>query len=185
MPSFQRKQRVPVTDRSDTEMSNRTSAFVRREPSGGFQMWYVGGSDWTEVDGKPLPVYKMRYMRSADGVNWPDHGDACLDFSSEEEHAFGRPWVSVRPDGTQWMFYSLRTRRKGYRLGFAESPDGVTWTRKDAVVGIDVGPDEWDSQEIAYASLVDYGDRTYLLLQRQRAGQDGFRLRDAQTRSSS
>ena len=55
--TFQRKQRVPVTDRS-TELSNRTSAFVRREPAGGFEMWYVGGSDWTEVDCKPLPVYQ-------------------------------------------------------------------------------------------------------------------------------
>jgi predicted GH43/DUF377 family glycosyl hydrolase len=172
--SFQRRQRVPVTDRSDTEMVNRTSAFVRRDAQGGFEMWYVGGSDWTEVDGKPLPVYNMRHMRSPDGVHWPDRGDVCLDFSSEDEHAFGRPWVSVRPDGTQWMFYSLRTRAKGYRLGLATSPDGLAWTRRDAEVGIDVGPEAWDSQEIAYASLVDHGDTTYLFYNGNERGKTGF-----------
>jgi hypothetical protein len=172
--SFERRQRVPVIDRSDAEMTNRTSAFVRQAAGGGFEMWYVGGTDWTEVDGKPLPVYNMRHLRSDDGVRWPDEGEVCLDFSTDDEHAFGRPWVSVRPDGTQWMFYSLRTRAKGYRIGYAESPDGLAWTRRDADVGIDVGPEPWESEEIAYAAVVDHGDTTYLFYNGNERGKTGF-----------
>jgi predicted GH43/DUF377 family glycosyl hydrolase len=154
--TFTRRQRVPVIDRSDAELVNRTSAFVREAEGGGFEMWYVGGSEWTVVDGKPLPVYNMRHLRSEDGVHWPPEGRVCLDFDSEDEHAFGRPWVVDAGDGVQQMFYSVRTRTKDYRIGFAESRDGETWTRRDAQIGIDVsGGDSWDSHSMAYAAVID------------------------------
>ena len=54
------------------------------------------------------------------------------------------------------MFYSVRTRSKDYRIGFAESRDGETWVRRDAQIGIDVsGGDGWDSDSMAYAAVID------------------------------
>lgn len=93
--SFQRLQRTPVIDRSENELVNRTSSFVMRE-GGVFKMWYVGGSDWRDVHGKMLPVYKLRYLESSDGIHWPSEGRVCLDFRDADEHAFGRPWVFRR-----------------------------------------------------------------------------------------
>src|SRR5205807_8671753 len=52
--SFTRAQRVPVTDRTDQELLNRTSAFVRRR-NGVLQMCYVAGSQWLLVKDKPMP----------------------------------------------------------------------------------------------------------------------------------
>ncbi|HEX4589804.1 MAG TPA: hypothetical protein VH120_07740, partial [Gemmataceae bacterium] len=146
--SFRRHSRVPVIDRSDTEPHHRTSAFVMRD-GGRFKMWYVAGGDWTPVGGKSLPVYNLRYVESPDGTTWPREGKVCLDFAGGDEHAFGRPWVLKSATGYR-MFYSIRTRSKGYRLGYAESADGISWRRKDDEVGIDVSPEGWDSQMIAY-----------------------------------
>jgi hypothetical protein len=171
---FERHQRVPVIDRSDAELVNRTSAFVRQTPVGDFEMWYVAGSDWTTVDGKPLPVYDMRYLRSADGVIWPPTGEICIELEGEDEHALGRPWVITRDDGSREMFYSVRTRSKDYRIGYATSDDGRNWTRRDADVGIDVSADGWDSESIAYASVVDLAGGRTMFYNGNERGRTGF-----------
>lgn len=170
--TFERVQRVPVLERSNTEPLNRTSAFVRRSGDG-FQMWYVGGGEWTTVGDKPLPVYNLRYIESPDGISWPGEGRVCLDFADDDEHAFGRPWVWNEGDGLV-MLYSVRTRSKDYRLGLARSGDGVTWERHDEEVGIDVSPSGWDSEIVAYGSVVRNGDRTYLFYNGNGRGRNGF-----------
>lgn len=170
--SFHRNARVPVTDRSDTEPHHRTSAFVMRD-GGVFKMWYVAGGEWTAVNDKSLPVYNLRDMESADGKSWPREGKVCLDFASPDEHAFGRPWVMQTASGFR-MFYSVRTKSKGYRLGYAESADGIRWNRKDAEVGIDVSPSGWDSQMIAYSSVVEHNGQTYLFYNGNNCGETGF-----------
>jgi len=170
--SFKRALRVPVTDRSDTEMLNRTSAFVRLRNSQ-FEMWYVGGSEWTTVNGKALPMYNIRYLTSSDGVNWEKEGRVCIDYNNDDEHAFGKPFIFE--DGVlQRMFYSIRTRSKGYRLGYAESVDGFNWIRKDEAIGIDVSASGWDSQMIAYSSLVKHKDKVYLFYNGNNLGESGF-----------
>jgi predicted GH43/DUF377 family glycosyl hydrolase len=170
--SFTRVRRVPVLDRSDAEPLNRTSAFVRRVGER-FQMWYVAGDEWTSVGAKPLPVYNLRYLDSPDGVTWGPQGSVCLDFANEDEHAFGRPWIWSHEDGLA-MLYSIRTRSKDYRLGFAWSSDGVSWERRDGEVGIDVSSTGWDSEMIAYGSVVTHGERVYLFYNGNARGRSGF-----------
>lgn len=170
--SFKRRLRVPVTDRSDAETLNRTSAFVRRR-DGVFQMWYVGGSEWTEVNGKALPMYNIKYLESDDGINWPPAGRVCIDYENEDEHAFGKPFV-IEDGGLHKMFYSVRTRSKGYRIGYAESEDGLNWVRKDDQAGIDVSASGWDSQMIAYASIVRHKDKVYMFYNGNNLGESGF-----------
>jgi predicted GH43/DUF377 family glycosyl hydrolase len=170
--SFKRAQRVPVTDRGDQELLNRTSAFVRRR-DGVFQMWYVGGSEWTSVNGKALPVYDIRYMESFDGINWPAAGRVCITYANENEHAFGKPFV-FEHDGLHRMLYSVRTRSLGYRIGYAESADGHNWTRKDEEVGIDVSASGWDSEMLAYASIVQHKDKVYMFYNGNNCGETGF-----------
>jgi predicted GH43/DUF377 family glycosyl hydrolase len=170
--SFVRFSRTPILERSDAEMLNRTSGFVLRENST-FRLWYVGGSDWTTVNGKPLPVYCIKYLESSDGKTWGKEGKPCIDFKDADEHALGRPFVLHGPDRER-MFYSIRTRSRGYRLGYAESTDGRTWARKDEQVGLDVSPDGWDSQMVGYPAVVRHKERVYLLYNGNSCGQTGF-----------
>ena len=171
--SFTRWSRVPVIDRSDAEMVNRTSCFVMQE-NGKFRMWYVGGSTWVHAHaGKHLPLYNMRYLESPDGKVWGPEGKVVIDFASDDEHAFGRPWV-VKGENGYKMFYSVRTRSKGYRLGYAEGPDGIEWHRKDDQVGIDVSDSGWDSEMIAYSSIHQTGDKTYMFYNGNNCGETGF-----------
>lgn len=171
--SFTRVRRVPVTDRTDQELLNRTSAYVRLK-DGRFEMWYVGGSHWTTVGDKHLPTYNIRYLESPDGVNWGPEGRVLIDFESDDEHAFGKPCVLDDGDLTR-MFYSVRTRSKGYRIGYAESRDGGrTYTRKDSEVGIDVSESGWDSQMLCYAFVMRHKDKVYMFYNGNNLGETGF-----------
>jgi len=170
--TFTRYSKVPIIDRSDKELLNRTSAFVMHD-EGIFKMWYVAGSDWTEVRGKPLPIYNMRYLESKDGKKWGEEGKVCIDFKNEDEHALGRPWV-IKDARIYKMFYSIRTKSKGYRLGYAESNDGVDWVRKDDEVGIDVSNNGWDSEMVAYSSIVRYKGKVYMFYNGNKRGETGF-----------
>jgi len=170
--SFERVSRVPVLDRSDAELAHRTAGFVLREHDV-FRLWYTGGSDWTVVNGKSLPVYNLRYLESPDGLTWPSEGEVVIDFKDANEHAIGRPWVLRGRNGYR-MFFSTRTRTEGYRLGYAVSSDGHSWTRRDEDIGLDVSEKGWDSEMVAYPSVVQWSDKTYLFYNGNNCGQSGF-----------
>ncbi|HEX8173202.1 MAG TPA: hypothetical protein VF824_21890 [Thermoanaerobaculia bacterium] len=172
--SFQRYSRVPVLDRSDAEPLNRTSAFVMRDGQR-FRMWYTAGDVWTSgAGGKALPLYNLRYVESDDGKQWPSRGAVAVDFASEDEHALGRPWIYQ--DRDRWrMFFSSRTRSKDYRIGYAESFDrGLSWIRKDDEIGIDVSESGWDSEMVAYASVIDLEGEVVMFYNGNGCGQTGF-----------
>jgi hypothetical protein len=51
------------------------------------------------------------------------------------------------------MWHSIR-RANGYELGYATSPDGLAWTRRDDEVGIGLSKTGWDSEMICYFAIV-------------------------------
>jgi len=176
--TFRRANRAPVLDRGDDELLFRGGPFVRRDGER-FRMWYVGGSGWTDVAGKTLPVYDLRSVDSDDGIRWPAQGPVCLPLNHADEHGFGRPWV-LPADGGFEMFYSIRSRSAGaYRLGYARSADGLHWARDDARMQLDVSAQGFDSKAIMYSAVVDVDGRRYCFYNGNQFGIDGFAVAEA------
>jgi hypothetical protein len=172
--SFQRHAETPVLERSSSELYFRCGPHCVRE-SDVFRLWYVGGSGWTTIDGKSMPIYDIRYAESDDGIHWPDRGALQIQISLPDEHGFGRPYVVQRADGGYWMFYSVRRKSFGaYRMGYAESSDGRTWTRMDEQLGLDVTPGSFDSDAIMYAAPIEIDGTLYLFYNGNGFGRDGF-----------
>lgn len=169
--TFTRYWQTPIVDRSDEGLFFRTASFVMKE-EGIWKMWYIAGSRWLEHNGKQLPQYTMKYMESPDGVTWDRQGHACFHLQGDE-HGFGRPWV-VRGKAGYKMYYSVRSLSKGYRLGYATSPDGKEWTRRDHALGLEVSDEGWDSQALCYSAVISYGDKKYLFYNGNNYGETGF-----------
>lgn len=73
------------------------------------------------------------------------------------------------------MFYSVRHRTPcAYRMGYAESVDGLHWQRMDGAMGLDVTPGAWDGESIEYAAVVDVADRTLCFYNGNDFGVTGF-----------
>lgn len=172
--TFHRASRVPVLERSDEELHFRGGPYCTLDGDL-FRMWYVGGGDWIEVAGKPMPVYDLRYVESRDGVSWPARGEVQVAISRADEHGFGRPCVIGKPGGGYRMFYSVRRKSfQAYRLGYAESADGRDWERKDEALGLDVTPGSFDSEAIMYAAPIQIGSKLYVFYNGNEFGRAGF-----------
>ena len=140
---------------------------------GVWKMWYLSCTGWEMVDGRARHSYHIRYADSDDGLNWRRLGRVCIDFQAQNEYAISRPSVVRDPDMYR-MWYSHRGA--GYRIGYAESDDGVVWTRKDEEAGIDVSLEGWDSEMIEYPCVFDHGARRYMLYNGNGYGATGIGL---------
>lgn len=170
--TFQRVKRTPILERSENELHFRCGPFVFRE-NGYFRMWYVAGSQWIDINGKQMPVYDLRYIESNDGIHWPEQGKVCLQLE-QGEHGFGRPYV-VKQNGRYRLFYSIRNTLLGqYRMGYAESDNGLDWVRLDERMGLDVSPTGWDEQSVEYAAPITVRGKTWLFYNGNDFGGTGF-----------
>lgn len=169
---FKRFADKPILESSDSERYIRSAACVIKEGDM-YKMWYVAGSKWINVKEKQVPTYNLRFMKSMFAYKWAEKGIVCMDFANEDEYGFGRPWV-IKEYGVYKMWYSIRSISKGYRIGYAESKDGVNWIRKDNEAGIDVSKEGWDSEMICFSAVVNINGRQYMFYNGNDFGKTGF-----------
>ena len=170
--SFRRVSIAPVLGRTQVDPYLTASPAVLVE-NGRWRMWYVSGREWRLEQGLAKHYYHIRYAESDDGVKWNPSGRVCVDFASSDEFAFGRPWV-LRDAGIYRMWYSYRGQR--YRIGYAESLDGLVWNRKDDRAGIGTSEDGWDSEMVTYPVVFDHDGRRYMLYNGNGYGASGIGL---------
>lgn len=156
--TFDRPSDGPILGTSRDDPYLVASPWVLEE-GGAYRMWYVSGTGWTGEADSRKHHYRIVHAESSDGVAWTPTGHVCLDYR-HDEHAFSRPCV-VRDRDLYRMWYSYRGA--AYRIGYAESQDGLTWERLDERSGIDVSPSSWDSEMLAYPVVFDHDDRRIML----------------------
>ncbi|WP_454764699.1 hypothetical protein [Cupriavidus campinensis] len=162
----------PIVDRTAHEPHFCASCCVLKDGAT-WHMWYLSCTEWRKTDAGPAHRYHIKYATSTDGVHWQRDGTVAIDYASESELAISRP--SVIRDADKWrMWYSHRG--SAYRIGYAESDDGVRWSRHDGEIGIDVSASGWDSEMIEYPFVFDHAGRRYMLYNGNGYGATGFGL---------
>ena len=134
--------------------------------NGVWKNWYLSCTKWEVIDGRAEPFYNIKYATSEDGINWKREGQVAIDYADEKEGGIVRASV-IKENGAYKMWYSHRNGQdyrqntmNSYRIGYAESSDGVSWVRKDHDVGIDISQTGWDSEMLAYPHVIDHqGER--------------------------
>ena len=170
--SYQRVSDAPLLDRNEVDPFLIASPWIIIERDL-WRMWYVSATCWVMKDGRPLHKYHIRYAESGDGLRWRREGVVCIDFKSDDEFAIARPCV-IKDRDVYRMWYAYRG--SNYRIGYAESRDGISWRRLDDDVRIDVSSDGWDSQMIEYPCVFDVGTRRVMLYNGNDYGRTGIGL---------
>ena len=168
----------PVMDRTYLEPYFVVTPYIMIE-NGIWKMWYCGCTGWHIENGITEPRYQIKYAESTDGIHWRRENVTCIHYRDNKE-ANARPCV-IKEKGTYRMWYCYRSisdyrtdKEKGYRIGYAESTDGIEWIRKDDETGIDRSEEGWDSEMMAYPYVYEYEGRKYMLYNGNGFGKSGF-----------
>jgi len=176
--TFHRVFEGPVVDRSFLEPYFCASPFVIID-EGKWKLWYASSTGWVVVNEKPEPLYQIKYAESNDGCHWVRNNTTCIEYTFEGE-ANARPSV-IKENGLYRMWYCFRgsvdyrtNKEQSYRLGYAESGNGINWIRKDEEVGIERSAEGWDSLMMEYSFVYEHKGRKYMLYNGNGFGETGF-----------
>lgn len=161
----------PIMDRIPNEGYSNTNSWVIYDDQK-WKMWYLSGVKWDMHENNFRPHYHIKYAESNDGINWQRNGKIAIDFKNADEWAISRPCV-IKEDGIYKMWYSYRGKQT-YRIGYAESQDGINWKRLDEQMEFDVSSDGWDSEMVEYPFVFNHNNQKYMLYCGNGYGKTGF-----------
>lgn len=172
--TFEKYSPAPIMERSKFDPWIVSGGAVRKEGDL-WRLWYISGFRFEHVGERGCKTwYDIKYAESKDGIHWERNGHVCLPLM-ENETNISRPSIVVE-NGLYRSWYPTKKDGKGYRIGYAESTDGLSWNRMDDQVGIDVSSDGWDSEALDKLEVIAHGDTKFMMYNGNRFGYDGIGL---------
>lgn len=163
---------VPLLERRPGELLQRSAIEVMKQGDT-YKMWYTGGLGWIYNGIHEAPKYNLKYLESKDILSWTDEPEVAMDLKDNDEYGLTMPQVFFE-DGVYKMIYSVRSISKGYRMGYAESVNGIHFKRMDDKMEIEPTAGEFDSEMICYGKVFSFKDKVYLFYCGNRYGLAGI-----------
>lgn len=117
-----------------------------------FQMWY---------EGYGLSGGGIGYATSPDGINWTKYGTSAVMSpgpDSWDRNRLTTPHVIF--DGSEYQMWYAGGDGTRFAMGYATSPDGITWTKHGTSLVFNPDSTGWDSYSI-YGQSVIYDGSNY------------------------
>lgn len=168
-----------IVERNREEPFFTASPFVMLEDNK-WHLWYASSTGFVVVNGKPEPLYEIKYAHSVNGIDWIRPNITCIPPSVPYE-CTARPTV-IKEDGIYKMWFTYRGSfdyrdgKESYRIGYAESEDALSWIRKDEQSGIELSESGWDSKMQTYPSVIKIDTQKYLFYNGNGFGKTGIGL---------
>lgn len=184
--TFERLGNGPILSYTPDEPFVLSGPKIRRF-DGQWQLFYIAGRKWKDVDGRVEPVYKIRMATSQDGIRWHKANRDLIPSRIEEDEAQASPDVFYA-NGKYHMFFCYRYsshyrgKQNGYRIGYASSTDLLEWTRDDDKAGITVSDQGWDSEMVSYPHVFEVDGKVFMAYLGDQVGRYGFGLAELEGR---
>jgi hypothetical protein len=176
--TFKKISSGPIMDRSTVDTYWVSQPCVMKQDNI-WKMWYLSCTHWSIKNNHPEPHYNVKYAESKDGINWERNGIVSLSYDEFTE-AIGRP-VVIQEEGIYKMYFSYRNSNgyrtnpeKSYRLGYAESIDGVHFEKVNKNFEILGKRKDWESIMNEYCHLYTFEGVKYIIYNGNGFGKSGF-----------
>lgn len=170
--TFTKYSPAPVMQRSRYDPWMVSGGTVVRN-DGEWLMYYVSGFRFDFAEGTASSWYDVKIARSHDGIDWARRGEVALPLEGDETN-ISRVTLDKAADAYRAWFPVKRPQR-GYRCGYAESRDGLVWTRREGM-SLPVSDAGWDAEAIDKMEIVRQGRAYYMFYNGNRFGLDGIGL---------
>lgn len=162
---------APILGQSKEDPYSISYPYVRRE-GGTYRMWYGSHLSWrNDIQEYYGFNHVIKYAEGKDGIHFKRINHICIAGDGDKEYAFARPSV-IYEDGKYKMWYTYRGDK--YRIGYAESEDGISFVRRDDMVDLSPSKEEWESEEVSYPYVFSYNKKHYMLYCGNAYGKTGF-----------
>lgn len=168
--TFKRYSKAPIIDRTNLEPYTILVISCIIIEKGIWRMWYDSADEWLH---EGLPKYNIKYAESTDGINWKREALVSVDYQYKGETRVSRASI-IKDEDKYKMWYCYAIESGGYKMGYAESPDGYKFKRMDDNVGISLSTEGWDSEMICYPNVFNHKGKTYMMYCGNGYGKTGF-----------
>ncbi|WP_456460915.1 hypothetical protein [Reichenbachiella sp.] len=177
--TFKKYSEGPLWDRNINEPYFSASTCVVYF-NNSWHCYYLSCTEYREINSVMEPRYHLKYASSDDGILWRREGKIAIDYANDNEAGIVK--ASVYPDDNiMKMWYSYRSfgnyrtdRNNSYKIGYAESENGVDWVRKDDQAGILPSEKGWDSIMMAYPHVIRTGPKLLMFYNGNGFGESGI-----------
>jgi predicted GH43/DUF377 family glycosyl hydrolase len=175
--TFHRVSEGPVITVNHREPYFSGTSYVLAE-DGKMKMWYLSCIGWEKFSDKWEPLYNIKYAESADGINWSQTGCVAVELEGDEGGLVSAS-VSRFEEGYRMWFGKRKkqdyrgNKSNSYRIGYAESADGIRWNRKDQW-GLDVAQEGWDAEMVSYPCVVKVDSKLLMFYNGNGFGRSGL-----------
>lgn len=160
--TFKRSQDVPMLDRTVEEPYSRSAPYVMAD-NGKLRMWYWSCTHWSNGHYNNVIMHQSERERPT----------LCMT-PEAPDYALGRPWV-IKQEGIYRMWYSIRRALPPeYRMGYAQSHDGLKWVRFDQ--HMDQLNESGHGETSEYPCVINSGGKSWMLFNGRKHGADGIQL---------
>lgn len=169
---------TPFLERTSSEPFFRSVPFLRIDGKY-VRAWYTSSiSGWRPCKDKrywnAYPLYDIGYIQSTTMLGLQKPTRILCNIRRANELGVSRPWI-LKDDFRYRMWFSYRREDLLYRIGYAESLDGIYWSRFDDKVGLQ--PDTlYDSEMMAFPALLKVGNEIYIYYNGNNHGAEGVAL---------
>jgi len=178
---FEKMYGGPIMDRTLNEPFFCATTFVMKE-NDLWRNWYLSCTGWVQIQTRLEPRYHLKYAESHDGINWKRENVIAIDYQNDLEGGICRASVT-HDNGLYRMWFCYRgiasyreQKNQSYRIGYAESVDGISWKRNDSLAGINPSRQGWDSFMQAYPNIIDTANQRYMFYNGNGFGSTGIGL---------
>ncbi len=163
----------PIMTRNALEPYSCASPFVLWDSRvSKFFMWYASMDYWIGDIARSKHFYDLKIAFSTNGIDWERPAKSVITYESENEYAFGRPFVRLINSGYE-MFFSVRGAN--YHIERAISKDGINWKRLGPIL-LEGECNSWDSNMQTYPTIVKYKGIDYMFYNGNDYGKTGIGL---------
>lgn len=178
--TFQKFSEGPLFSPTIIEPYFTGTSCVLKDDDGVWKNWYLSCTGWKEVAGKYEPLYDIKYATSKDGIHWNRNGTVAIGYKNDKEGGLVKASV-VKEDNLYKMWYAYRNAEdyrtnadNSYRIGYAQSRDGISWERKDDTVNLGLSEEGFDTQMLCYPHVIEHKGKKFMFYNGDGFGASGI-----------